>query len=324
MKTSELRDDHYHRLSFLLKKEYALKVEHVTHIKPHVWQIDTDDGPKVLKGYPSLRRAALQIIFMKSLKQAGFQAVPSLRTDTLNSGIVHFDQRYWILQDCISPSVPFSFASVQDRSDGLNLLEQYHRYSALLIHHPFLRMHLPRYNLYNKWQERYRFFLYFLPFIKQKIALEKVKFIMYSADNSLKNLRRFYNFLTAETNSIIHGDVASHNFLRTDKGKLYLIDYDLIAAAPKSIDYLQYVNRILPHLGWSFSGLQKLPQISKQITKKWFLSALMFPADILREWNAAMTKYSSEPRFLMRAVEYTNSQFEVRKQFVEEIYDMVR
>jgi hypothetical protein len=322
--TNEMRDDHYYRLFFLLKKEYGFKVEKVTFIKRNVWLIYTAEGVYVLKGYSSFRQASLQIIFMKSLKQMGFQAIPCLRTNTLSSGMIRFHSLYWVLQDYISSQTPFRFTSSQDRSDGLNLLEQYHHYSWRLLHHPFLRLHLSRYQLYTKWLQRYERFLYFLPLIRQKISAEKIEFILYSANLSLKNLIRFYHSLSEETNSIIHGDVASHNFLRTDDEKLYLIDYDLIAVAPKSIDYLQYANRNLPFLEWSFAELQKLPQMNEQLKKKWFLSALMFPADLLREWNAAMTKYSSEPCFLMRAIEYTNSQFESRKQFVEEIYHMVR
>jgi hypothetical protein len=319
-----MRDDDYSRLSFLLKKEYGFQVEKVTPIKRNVWMIDTSERIYVLKGYASFRQAALQIIFMKSLKQTGFQAVPCLRTNTLNSGIVYFHNLYWILQDYISSQTPFRFTSSQDRSDGPNLLEQYHHYSWRLLRHPFLRLHLPRYHLYTKWLQRYERFLYFLPFIRQKITQEKMEFILYSANLSLKNLIRFYHSLSEETNSIIHGDVASHNFVRADDDQLYLIDYDLIAIAPKSIDYLQYANRILPFLDWSLIELQKLPQVNEQLTKKWFLSALMFPADLLREWNAAMTKYLLERSFLMRVIEYTNSQFASRKQFVEEIYHMIR
>jgi hypothetical protein len=324
MRTNEMRDDHYYRLFFLLKKEYGFKVEKVTFIKRNVWLIYTTERIYVLKGYSSFKQAALQIIFMKSLKQIEFQAVPCLRTNTLSSGMIHFHYFYWVLQDYISSQIPFRFTSSKDRSDGLNLLEQYHHYSGRLLHHPFLYLHLPRYELYTKWLQRYERFLYFLPLIRQNIHAEKIEFILYSANLSLKNLTRFYHSFTDETNSIIHGDVASHNFLRTDDEKLYLIDYDLIAVAPKSIDYLQYAHRILPFLEWSFAELKKLPQMNEQLKKKWFLSALMFPGDLLREWNVAMTKYLSEPRCLIRASEYTNSQFESRKQFVEEIYHMVR
>ncbi|RAK17296.1 hypothetical protein B0I26_11215 [Anoxybacillus vitaminiphilus] len=319
-----MRSDWYEPAFFLLKKEYGFQVEKITFIKRNVWLIDTTEGIYVLKGYSSFRQAALQVIFMKSLKQMEFQAVPCLRTNTLRSGVVYFHSLYWILQDYIATQTPFCFTSLQDRSDGLNLLEQYHHYSGRLLEHPFLCLYLPRYQLYEKWIQRYERLLYFLPFIRRKIHAEKVGFILSSAHLSLKNLARFYHSFTEENDSIIHGDVASHNFLRTDDKKLYLIDYDLLAVAPKSIDYLQYANRILPFLEWSFTELQKLPQINEQLTKKWFLSALMFPADLLREWNAALTKYSSESRFLIKAVEYTNSQFESRKQFVEEIYHMVR
>jgi hypothetical protein len=324
MNNNMRRDDNYGRLSFLLQNEYDLFVKNVSYIKPKVLLIHTNEGTKVLKGYHSLKQATLQVIYMKSLRQAGFYAVPSLKTDTLNSGIIYYHNMYWILQDYISSCVPFSFVSSQERKDGLALLERYHHYSKLLLKNPFLQAYLPLYSLYDKWWRRYQCFLYYLPFIRTKLSEDTIDFILQSANGSLQSLVQFYSYLKAEAHSIIHGDVASHNFLRAEDSTLYLIDYDLIAIAPKSIDYLQYANRILPSLEWSLAGLQELPQIRKQLHKRWFLSALMFPADILREWNAFITRHSFHPHFISNVIEYTNSQFEKRKQFVQQICDMLR
>ena len=93
------------------------------------------------------------------------------------------------------------------------------------------------------------------------------------------------NFLD-QPHCIIHGDVAHHNFIRGKDEALYLIDFDLIGIAPSYLDLLQYSNRILP-----FTQLVlPLPYLvtnkfQPHEYEKFFLTALVFPTDIFREWN---------------------------------------
>lgn len=312
--TKKKRDDERHRLFLLLKAEYELCVKDVMMLKPYVWVIDTDEGKWVLKGYPSFFEAARQLMFISSLKQAGFQAAPSVKTTTLRSGIVYFQRAYWTLQTYIPHIKTLTFTDDQDRKDGLTLLREYHSFSQQILRSPFFTMAIPHYYLYEKWRQRYDFFLSHLPHMKRIIPKNELSFILQCADYFLRYFPYFAHSLATEEVTIIHGDVASHNFLRTEQGNVYLIDYDLIAIAPPSIDYLQYANRILPHMQWSLARLEQIPLFQSLLEKLWFLHALIFPADVMREC-----------RFLLRTqTPFTIPHFEHRKQFVQKIIDMVR
>jgi hypothetical protein len=310
----EKRDDEHHRLFLLVKAEYGLCVKDVMMLKPYVWMIDTDEGKWVLKGYPTFFEAARQLMFISSLKQAGFQAAPSVKTTMLRSGIVYFQKAYWMLQAYIPHIKTLAFTDDQDRADGLALLREYHSFSQQVLRSPFFTMAIPRYHLYEKWRQRYVFFLSHLSLMKRIIPKNELSFILQCADYCLRHFPRFAHSLATEGITIIHGDVASHNFLRTEQGNVYLIDYDLIAIAPPSIDYLQYASRILPHMQWSLARLEQIPLFQSLLEKPWFLHALIFPADVMREC-----------RFLLRTLTpFTIPHFEHRKQFVQKIIDMVR
>jgi len=323
MKIKLRRGESIDRLSSLLQRDYGLKIGQARFIKPNVLHLRTTKGEKVLKGYSSPEKAMVQATFMDLLHHVGFHSLPSIETNRKNNGIICWEDAYWILQEYISPTGPFHFSSFKNRMAGAALLERYHTCSSKLLNNTVLVRYLPKYSLYLRLFERYCRFQSCLPFILHYIPLNVVEFIIQTSVCSLRALERYYFTYKIEKNTIIHGDVASHNFLRTEAG-LYLIDYDQIAIAPLSIDCLQYASRILPFINWSLTSLKELPQLREQLFKKWFLSALMFPADILREWMANFRKYPYDRSFLGKTIQYTLTQFEERKRFVKEIYNMIR
>ncbi|WP_199425659.1 phosphotransferase [Thermaerobacillus caldiproteolyticus] len=308
------RDDTIDRLSFLLEAEYGLHLEKLTVLKPRVWLVHTDEGKWILKGYQTFSEAARQLLFLHSLNQAGFSNAPSIRTTTFQNGIFTFQQAYWILQTYIPHVKRLSFTYESDIRDGLTLLMKYHTFTEQLVNIPFFRATLPHYHLYEKWWQRYHYFYSHLPFIERVMDKEELAFILECAQYFLHSFSRFAPSLAEEAVTIIHGDVASHNFLRTEEGTVYLIDYDLIVIAPSSIDYLQYASRILPHLQWSMDRLQEFPPFSLWLTKPWFLYALLFPADIMREWRIILQNNRL----------WTIPYFHERKQFVQKIVHMIR
>src|SRR5690606_29882704 len=79
----------------------------------------------------------------------------------------------------------------------------------------------------------------------------------------------------------MHGDVAHHNFLRTDNQRVVLIDFDLVAIGPKEYDELQLSQRILCCNGWNFDALlQTISTIQLLADQRWYLYGLIFPNDI--------------------------------------------
>ena len=125
-------------------------------------------------------------------------------------------------------------------------------------------------------------------------------------------------FLSMNHICVLHGDVAHHNFLRDSKGILHLIDFDLISIGPPSLDYLQYANRILPSLDWSFERLAQFSVYEKLVGEKAFLYALAFPADIFREWNRLIREgsYRDQNKY-NQVMDLTIGQFYSRKKFID-------
>ena len=132
--------------------------------------------------------------------------------------------------------------------------------------------------------------------------------------------KKIVPFFINEPYCILHGDVAHHNFLRDSNGILHLIDFDLISIGPPSLDYLQYANRILPSVDWSFERLSHFSQYQELLNEKAFLYALAFPADIFREWNRVIREGSyKDQRKYDQVMDLTIGQFYPRKKFIDSL-----
>lgn len=252
---------------------------------------------------------------MQSLRQAGFAHVPAVYTAIGQNGVFFVENAFWIMQTYISDAERLSFARRQDIADGLELLQTYHFITAMLVKIPTFQTIIPHYHLYSKWRRRYDEFYSHLSLLERIMDKEDIAWTIQHAEYCLSTFASYMPLLAEEPVAIIHGDVASHNFLRTkeEEGMIYLIDYDTVAVAPPGIDYLQYASRILPHLQWSFTKLFQFSRFSRWLTKPWFLHALLFPADIMREW-----------RFALRRNRRLSVAREERNQFVREIIDMIK
>lgn len=84
---------------------------------------------------------------------------------------------------------------------------------------------------------------------------------------------------------IVHGDPAHHNFIFS-RNQLRLIDGDLISYAPREYDYLQLLNRMLPHCNWSLDEWQEsyIYPLRQCIETPYLRKLLAYPADFYREW----------------------------------------
>jgi serine/threonine protein kinase len=307
------RDDVASRLFFLLKEVYGLGVKRINMLKHNVWMVAAHEGRWVVKKYRTFFEAMKQAMLMQSLRQMGFRHVPAVYTAIGQHGLFFFAGHFWLMQFYIPGAKVLSFTERQDIAAGLQLLQTYHSITDMLLCRSLWRTMLPDYHLYGKWQRCYYDFCIHLPLIEQIMEKEDIAFTMRCAEYCLSTCASYISSLAKERVVIIHGDVAAHNFLRTKKGKVYLIDYDAAAIASPGIDYLQYASRILPHLQWSVSALFRFSPFSDWLAKPWFLHALLFPADIFREWRSAL-KYN-KPLAIAR---------KERESFVHKIVSMLK
>lgn len=319
MKGSNARDDLFlDRLFSYLKINIPYPLDKIIPIRKEVFLIKSERIWFILKGFSSYKKMKLQEAFTQSLKYEGFKDTYSFYSVSTENPLF-FENKYYGCLEYIFPGKEiFSYNNEKDRKLGLQLLNKFHRTTVQLVNR--YSTLLPRFQLVEKWHERLLTFQNNLPLIRFFLPKEMVHEIMCWADWSLNNLEKELPVSDLDSLVILHGDVAHHNFLRGANKKLYIIDFDLISIGKESADYLQYANRILPFLNWSYEELSYLDELKPFLIKKEFLIALAFPTDIFREWNRLIREKLYENSNKVRPIiELTISQFNERKNFFEEI-----
>lgn len=308
-------DDYFNRLLSYFRTQFHENIIDMVPFRKSVILLKTDKNTYMLKGYHSNNRLKLQEVFTTTLRKEGFSnssifVHPALKEPLFFEGI------YFGCMEYIYPSkLPFSYKTQKNRLEGLELLVQFHQITGTFESR--YRTLVPKSDIIEKWKERYKLFSKNLPFLKYFIDDAFLTEMLEWANWSLSGMDHNRTSYGNEPHVILHGDVANHNFLRDTYGRLNLIDFDLISIGPASLDYLQYANRILPYLEWSFERLTDFPIFENQLEEKSFLYALAFPADVFREWNRLIREklYTNQLKF-NQVIDLTISQFYSRKKFI--------
>lgn len=308
------------RLLFYLKSQLPLQVNSIKPIRNHVFLLETDSSKYVVKRYSSYRRLKTQMNITADLKKNGFTYTYDFLDFTKGSPLF-FEQNFYGIIEYLSPSEhAFTFSLPENRVEGLELLHEFHELSKMLV--PKYENKLRKQDLLHKWRGRTATFLNNISFIKFFVQKEIIEYILKWTDWSLNGLEQEYSI--KEPNGILHGDLAHHNFLRTKGEELYLIDFDLITIGDTSLDYLQYANRILPHIHWSLDDLSDYERLKPFLDSKFFLYGLAFPTDIFREWNRVIReKQYNSPVMMRQLLDLTAGQFYERQQFVKGLQEAV-
>jgi hypothetical protein len=262
----------------------------------------------------------LQEAYTDALKSAGFKQTYSFYR--LGSQPFVYKQKYFgIIEFIEGHSLPFTYFSEENRQNGLELLQTYHNTTKNIVEQ--FSSTLSTFHLFVKWQERLYQFKANLPFVRYYLKEPIIDEILSWANSSLARLQS--NSFQNEPSVILHGDVAHHNFLKSKNGEIYLIDFDLISIGKENADLLQYANRILPALEWSLPQLLKYPLFHAKLQNPEFLWALIYPTDILREWNRIVRDRSIlQPSKLLMVMDLTIRQFHLRQQFIKELKNMLK
>jgi hypothetical protein len=311
-------DDYFIRLLSYLRSQFKENiVEMVPYRKSVIW-IKTDKSSYMLKGFHTNKRLRLQEAFTTTLRKEGFSKTYLFVHPQMKEPLF-FEGTYFGCMEYITPNkIPFSFQSQKNRQEGLELLEQFHQVTSSFESR--YRTLIPKGVIIEKWRDRGKIFSSNIStlkyFINDKILTEMINWAQWSLSGMEKNRSLFLN----EPFCILHGDVAHHNFLRDTNGILNLIDFDLISIGPASLDYLQYANRILPSLDWSFDRLDQFSQYEDLLNEKAFLHALAYPADIFREWNRLIREgsYRDQKKY-SQVMDLTIGQFYSRKKFIDRL-----
>ncbi|GAM16169.1 aminoglycoside phosphotransferase family protein [Mesobacillus selenatarsenatis] len=311
-------DDYFfNRLFSYLTSELDVEIKEITQLRGNVYLVETVKTRFILKGYKDLRKLKVQEAFTSSLRKSGFHH--SYRFYNQNKDPLYFQGSYYGCIEYIDHHENrFDYGVKADREKGVELLNSFHDHTSVLV--PSYAAMLPKTDLAKKWRHRKTEFTKNLSRVNFYVEKAITDELLEWADFSLRNFVNLKNELEAGPPTILHGDVAHHNFLRSKEGKLHLIDFDLISSGSRAYDMLQYANRILPFLDWQFESLEKINHLNKWLDSDAFLYGLLYPADILREWNRLLRDRSqTHPYSLATIVEMTVGQFQQRKQFQEEV-----
>lgn len=252
--------------------------DHIRKIRGDVYLVHfKNDGPLILKGFNTYEKWNRQQMLTHLLKKNGFTQTYEMYREPKPFQV----DRIWygFIEYLPSSKDSFTFTNKKNRIEGAQLLESFHNSADVIS------LSLPLFNQVRKWQDRLALFRQNARTISSHIPASIVNEWISWGEWSLKGIVVHQKFLYQDKNTIIHGDCAHHNFLRKQDGELALIDFDLIAKAPRMYDYLQYANRILPHLDNPMNEIWDYPQIKAYKGNLAFLYALAYPSDIFREWN---------------------------------------
>lgn len=310
----ERGDFNMDRLFCCLQKH--INITSLTFVKQNVILVNTDDGFKIVKGYKLLRELMVQYHFISLLSGSGFDYTPVMKLPT--NEFIFENGLYWGVFPFIEKTGDFTFTSIQDCGHGLQLLSHLHHSSVELV--SLFQHYIPYYEIKQKWTARYQLFLQNAHLFEYYAGSQSVQSIQTTVDFSLSHLPLFYDENENQKDVIIHSDVAHHNFIRSHDNCLYLIDFDLIKIAPKSIDVIQYTNRILSRLNWSYEALCKMDELRSYIEKEWFLACVIYPQDLFREWFKMVRAKSIHENSVANII----ATIKRRKPFVEKIISMIR
>ncbi|UQZ76614.1 aminoglycoside phosphotransferase [Niallia circulans] len=314
-------DTFFYRLLSLLEKKIPIQIIELNRIRNDVYLIKTKQYWIILKGYNSYQKLKVQVAFTRALKQEGFTQTYQFY-DFDDEPIIIDNKVYGLIEYLPPHRDTFSYHSKRNRREALRLLEHYYSVTERLVE--IYKYILPTFHLIKKFEQRLEEFRGNLLIIEQYIKKDIAEEIMEWADYSLGLIKKQMDYLDTTPNVIIHGDVAHHNFLRVKNNELYLIDFDLISIGPRIADYLQFANRILPDIGWSLQDLQKMQVYADLFKDKWFLTALIYPTDILREWNRIIRNKDVNNDFLLDQVQLlTTNQYKRRKKFYQKLQQLV-
>ncbi len=306
------------RLFSYLQEQLNVHIKEISQIRKQVYKVKGEGLEFILKGFSSYHQFVLQKDVLTSLKQVGFQKTYSFYPLEKNPPLL-FEQTYYGCLEWIETSKnEFTFFKRHDRLKGLKLLAHFHDVNKKLVEQYMGK--ITSFNQLGKWQERTVSFLNNLPVIRYFVQKEIIDEILAWADWSLKGVEKELGVFENGEKVILHGDVAHHNFLRAKNKDIYLIDFDLISIGTPRSDYLQYANRILPFIHWSFQDLTNYKEIAAYLYEKGFIYALAFPTDIFREWNRAIRAQTYlQPSKIQPLLEMTIGQFHQRYNFINEL-----
>ncbi|WP_157729287.1 phosphotransferase [Sutcliffiella cohnii] len=305
------------RLFFYLTKVEKLQINHVDKIKENLFKVKTFDTTFILKGFKDELTVRMNVAISQHLQQERFFQCVSYYKFVNGNYYIELDNMFWAMTTYIPQRRNVSFTYKRDREAGLMLLKALHDTSKDLS---LLKQIVPTERNVENWLIRLRRFEQNGALLIELFGEHTIKDIVSYSKQSLLALQQLP--LPEEKQVLLHGDVASHNFLKGKDEQFYIIDFDLASIGHKEWDYVQFTNRILPSIGWDekkFLQMPILPNLLK--SNQLFRVAITFPMDILREGNKFINGQSI---YAAHFLSYYAKTWQLRKKFLTNIIKVIK
>ncbi|UOY94141.1 aminoglycoside phosphotransferase family protein [Ectobacillus sp. JY-23] len=256
-----------------------MPVYRIVQLKTFVYMVYTEEHIYIVKGYKEIYKVHQQSLLLSELQQVGFSQTTCIRPFASNVLYMPFSDVYWLVMDYISHTELFTLAQKENRFAGLQVLTKYHQYAKLLPQH--IRSMVPKLDWLVKWEKRLRTFFHSRDEISRYVGSEIVSDILGWAYTALRAL--YMEDIRRLPSCVLHGDVVAHNFIKAEQ--VYLIDFDCVSYGPCMYDYIKYFHAIMPDLSWDYEAICEEYTEYPFMNIKVFLLGLIFPGDLLREWQ---------------------------------------
>ncbi|MFD1018891.1 phosphotransferase [Thalassobacillus hwangdonensis] len=296
----------------------ALGIDDIKAMKLHVFKIRCGNQFFALKAYSNPAKLEQQHLFFKEWEaSSSYGAAPIAFPNGLR--YVEDGKDHWGLFEWIDGEA-LNFRYKRDRQEALKFLYAFHT-SCRGTTKPIIQ----RSPLYIKFERRAEVFNDTRPLFRNLGREHLYEDIAEVCDITLRAFRnenwKGIHEKAHTEKSWIHGDVAHHNFIRTDTGEIKLIDFDLLQMGPEVYEFIQLGQRYLHHIDHSWS---KLTSLFRDVpNKKQWLKGLLVPSDFMREWIHLTRRFKDDYRRMdAELVEY-EQMWQERKRFVEKVLDML-
>ncbi|GLI83040.1 hypothetical protein ANABIO32_07290 [Rossellomorea marisflavi] len=313
-------DDYTVRLLSFLQWKLGEVGASIETLKDGKWVLRSGGRKWFVKRYSSEKRFIIQEMLIKELLQGGFDHVIPMHP-LHQTGVISFEGSVIGISYWLETASAIDYADASDRQEAWRVLKGFHRASRR-IQSPWVE-EVPEFRWIDKWKKRMTLFDYHLPYLQHFIAPYYLSTYHEWGRWALEELDALGPYKGKR--SMVHGDVAHHNFLRGTDGRVYLIDFDLLSRSPAITDDIQMANRVLPYLDWSLADVMAIPSIRKYRHDAAFFLGLMYPSDIFREWNRFIREGQSYREHVWPyLVQITLGQFHQRMRFVQELHSELR
>lgn len=241
-------------------------------IKPNVWRLREDGRDVVIKAYEELALYLKVRQLHKQLMQLDF-------TDSLDAEFD--DENQLIIQPYYARLQETNYANPQVRKQVIRVLTALHDTEEQESW--WNQTTLPASSLYMKWQMRLSRILAVQDKLEEFLDAKSVR---YSIEQAQLALDEFIHYDAHHT--LIHGDIAHHNFLMGARG-IRIIDFDLASYADPDEEWILLLQRFLPFADYDLQLLiDEHPDFLRVLEEQ--PVGLRYPNELFREWLAFLQK----------------------------------